>query len=111
MTKFYKLYGNAIRYTLGPVDAVEFDGLGGFMARSSMKPTRQIVHATASWGHGTRHFILCELPGGLFGRYWYDNERANVYATDIYSTLDQAHKEHKNIVAKYRADPKWQHVP
>jgi hypothetical protein len=74
MTKLYKRFANACRFTNSQVKAVTLDGVKGFMPVHSLRPVREIEHDTIAWMPGCkRHFLTAKLPDGLLGFYlFYD---------------------------------------
>jgi hypothetical protein len=74
MTKLYKRFANACRFTNSQVKAVTLDGVKGFMPVHSLRPVREIEHDTIVWMPGCkRHFLTAKLPDGLLGFYlFYD---------------------------------------
>lgn len=112
MSKLYKTYSNARRFTNSFVDAVTLDGVQGFMPVYSLHPVREIAHDTAAWMKSSkRHFVTVELPDGLFGSRWYDDITfvpTRPIAQTLFSTEKAAMEAHRATVERYRNDPKWQ---
>lgn len=112
MTKLYKKYSNACRFTNSTVEAVTLDGVQGFMPVYSLRPVQEIAHDTAAWmASSKRHFVTVTLPDGLFGNRWYDDITsvpARPIAQTLFSTEQAAMEAHRATVERYRNDQKWQ---
>lgn len=112
MSKFYKTYANACRFTGSTVEAVTLDGIQGFMSRAALSPINEIAHDTAAWMTSSkRHFVTVELSNGLFGSHWYDDIIAtpkHPITQTLFSTKEAATAAHQATVERYRSDPKWQ---
>lgn len=114
MTKLYKIYSNACRFTHSLVEAVTLDNVKGFMPKYSLRPVREIKHDTATWADDfKRHFVTAELPEGLFGHYCFDTignaePIQQPFAQTLFSTEKAALEAHRSTVERYRKDPLWQ---
>jgi hypothetical protein len=116
MSKLYKTYRNARRFTNTTVEAVTLDGVEGFMPFYSLRPVREIAHDIFSDSVSKRHLVVAELPDGLFGSYWYDEVTSvptsvptRPIAQTLFFTEQSAMQSHRSTVERYCNDLSFKH--